>query len=159
MAYQAVVAGAVGLVFFGGHLTQVTTPADAELGWNWSFWQQVLRPLVAELSSPAVAAALAAPAAKVQVTPSTADIELVTRVDGAHRYVIAVRRKGTTSVVTFTGLPKATRSGEVLHEYVQRPLPPPLGAGAQVFRPVDVANGAFRDWLAPHDARVYRFAR
>ena len=29
MAYQAIVDGARGLVFFGGHLTQVATPADA----------------------------------------------------------------------------------------------------------------------------------
>ena len=70
-----------------------------------------------------------------------------------------MRRKGTTSIVTFTGLPKTIRSGEVLHEYVQRPLPPPIGAGSQVFRPVAVEGGSFRDWLAPHDARVYRFRK
>jgi hypothetical protein len=159
MAYQAIVAGASGLVFFGGHLTQVAAPADAALGWNWSFWQQVLRPLVAELRSAAVEAALLAPAAKAQATASTRDVGLVTRLDGTHRYVIAVRRKGTTSLVAFSGLPKATRTGEVLHEYVQRPLPPPIGGGTQAFRTVDVANGTFRDWLAPHDARVYRFRR
>lgn len=159
MAYQAVVAGASGLVFFGGHLTQVATPADAKLGWNWTFWQEVLRPLVSELSSQAVHAALVAPAAKSAVKASTADIEVVTRQDGTFLYVIAVRRKGTTNVVTFKGLPKTIRSGEVLHEYVQRPLPPPIGAGTQVFRPVAVEAGAFKDWLAPHDARVYRFKR
>ena len=159
MAYQAVVAGARGLVFFGGHLTQIASPADAELGWNWSFWQQVLRPLVSELTSAAVEPALLAAAAGSQVTASTADVELVTRADAAYRYIVAVRRKGTASVVTFSGLPKTTRTGEVLHEYVQRPLPPPIGAGSQALRIVDVANGAFRDWLAAHDARVYRFAR
>jgi hypothetical protein len=52
MAYQAIVNGARGLVFFGGHLTQVATPADAAAGWNWTFWERVLRPLVSELSSP-----------------------------------------------------------------------------------------------------------
>jgi hypothetical protein len=121
MAYQAIVAGARGLVFFGGHLTQVASPEDAKLGWNWTFWEQVLRPLVLELGSAAVRPALVAPNAKPQVKASTADVELVTRDDGTFLYVIAVRRKGTTSVVTFTGLPKAIRTGEVLHEYVQRP--------------------------------------
>jgi hypothetical protein len=159
MAYQAIVNGARGLVFFGGHLTQVASPADAELGWNWTFWAQVLQPLVAELSSPAIHPALVAPTATTQVKASTADVELVTRDDGTFRYVLAVRRKGSTNVVTFSGLPKALRSGEVLHEYVQRPLPPPIGAGSQVFRPLAVADGAFKDWLAPHDARVYRFRR
>ena len=43
MAYQAIVNGARGLSFFGGHLTQVTTPADAKAGWNWTFWDRVLR--------------------------------------------------------------------------------------------------------------------
>ena len=79
--------------------------------------------------------------------------------DGRFLYVIVVRRKGTTNVVTFTGLPRTIASGEALHEYVQKPLPPPIGAGKQVFRTVGVANGRFDDWLAPHDARVYRFRR
>ena len=50
MAYQAIVHGARGLIFFGGHLTEVCTPDDAKAGWNWTFWRQVLRPLVHELS-------------------------------------------------------------------------------------------------------------
>jgi len=37
MAYQAIVDGARGLVFFGGQLTQVMRPGDANLGWNWTF--------------------------------------------------------------------------------------------------------------------------
>ena len=159
MAYQAIVAGARGLAFFGGHLTQVAPPADAELGWNWTFWQEVLRPLVAELSSAAVRPALTASAAKIRVRASTADVELSARDDGNFVYVIAVRRKGTTSVVTFSGLPKRIRAVEVLGEWVQRPLPPPIGAGSQVFRTVDVEGGVLRDWLAPHDARVYRFRK
>ena len=159
MAYQAIVNGARGLVFFGGHLTQVASPADAELGWNWTFWQEVLRPLVAELSSPAVGAMLVAQPTKTRAKASTADVELATLADARFLYVVAVRRKGTTNVVSFSGLPKVIRSGEVLGEWVQKPLPPPIGAGAQVFRTVDVAGGAFRDWLAPHDARVYRFRK
>ena len=76
--------------------------------------------------------------------------------------MIAVRRGGTVSRVSFSGLPRKRdgspiRSGQVLHECVQQPLPPPLG-GKQVFRSVAVQNGGFRDWLGPQDARVYRFA-
>ena len=44
MAYQAIVNGARGLVFFGGHLTEVLSPADARAGWNWSYWERALRP-------------------------------------------------------------------------------------------------------------------
>ena len=103
--------------------------------------------------------ALAASAAKIRVRASTADVELSARDDGTFVYVVAVRRKGTTSVVTFSGLPKRIRAVEVLGEWVQRPLPPPIGAGSQVFRTVDVEGGVLRDWLAPHDARVYRFRK
>ena len=162
MAYQAIVNGARGLVFFGGHLTQVCTPADAKAGWNWTFWNQVLRPLVAELSSADVRPALVAPDAKAVVKAGAQNVEVVTRQDGRTLYVIAVRRGGPTSTVGFTGLPsrhdgQQLRRGEVLREFVQDPPPPPIGAGKQVFRTVAAANGGFRDWFGPHDARVYRF--
>jgi len=163
MAYQAIANGARGLVFFGGHLTQVGSPADAEAGWNWTFWEQVLRPLVAELSSPALRPALVAPAAHAAVKASAANVEHAARNDGTFLYVIAVRRGGGgTGLVTFSGLPKkrngkAITGGRVLFEYVQRPLPPPIRAGHQVLRPIAVSGGRFRDWLGPHDARVYRF--
>ncbi len=163
MAYQAIVCGARGLMFFGGHLTQASRPADARAGWNWTFWEQVLRPLLEELSSTAVGPALVAADAKPQVRSSTKDVEVLTRRDGRFLYVFAVRRGGATSRVAFTGLPKKLNGtplagGQVLFEYAQEPPPPPIGAGRQAFRSVSVAAGGFRDWLGPHDARVYRFS-
>jgi hypothetical protein len=162
MVYQAIVSGARGLVFFGGHLTQVASPADAEAGWNWTFWDRVLGPLVRELSSTAVHPALVAPAAHAAVRAGARDVQLVTRTDGTFLYVIAVRRGAATSLVTFRGLPRRhdgspIGGGEALFEYVQRPLPPPLRTGRQAFRTVEAGGGSFRDWLGPHDARVYRF--
>lgn len=162
MAYQAVVAGARGLMFFGGHLTQNLRPVDAEAGWNWTFWNLVLRPLVSELTSTAVQPALVAPAARATVKPSAQDVEVAARQDDRFLYLIVVRRGGSTSRVGFTGLPRKRdgspiRGGQALFEYVQEPPPPPIGAGRQVFRSVAVANGGFRDWLGPQDARVYRF--
>jgi hypothetical protein len=163
MAYQAIACGARGLMFFGGHLTQASRPSDAAAGWNWTFWEQALRPLVAELSSTAVHPALVAADAKPQVKCSAGDVDLVTRRDARFLYVIAVRRGGATTRVGFTGLPRKRngdpiRGGQVLFEYVQEPPPPPIGAGRQTFRSVPVTAGGFRDWLGPHDARVYRFA-
>ncbi len=161
MAYQAIASGARGLMFFGGHLTQVTRPVDARAGWNWTFWEQTLRPLLEELSSTAVAPALVAPAGP-PVKSTAQDVDLVTRRDGRFLYLIAARRGGATSRVGFTGLPKRLdgsplRGGQVLFEYVQEPPPPPIGAGRQSFRSVGVANGGFRDWFGPHDVHVYRF--
>jgi len=157
MAYQAIANGARGLVFFGGHLTEIATPADAAAGWNWTFWEQVLQPLVKELSSTTLAPALAAVNAKLAVKASVAGIELVAREAGGFLYLIAVRRSGATSRVRFTGLPSQLATGDVLFEYVQKPPPPPVQPGHQVFRQLPVTAGAFSDWFAPHDAHVYRF--
>jgi hypothetical protein len=148
MAYQAIVNGARGLAFFGGHLTQIARPADAQAGWNWTFWERVLRPLLQELTSDSVAPALVAPNARSRVKASARDVELVTREAGGFIYVIAVRRGSATSRVGFSGLPRGLTGGEVLFEY-----------NDQTFRTVSVANGGFRDWFAQHDARVYRFQR
>ena len=162
MAYQAIVNGARGLMFFGGHLTQNVRPRDAQAGWNWRFWELVLRPLLAELTSTAVNPILVAPDAAATVTASASDVELVTRQDDRFVYVIAVRRGGATTQVGFSGLPRK-RDGspvtdcQVLFEYVQDPLPPPLGAGQQVFRSVAVTSGGFKDWFGPNDVHVYRF--
>jgi hypothetical protein len=155
MAYQAIVNGARGLFFFGGHLPGVMTPDDAKSGWNWTFWRRVLRPVVSELASPDVSPALVAPAGPA-VKSGTSGIEVVTRRTGRFVYVIAVRTGGSVSRVAFTGLPASVRSGEVVAEYVQEPLPP--GPGKQVYRTVSVTGGRFTDWFAAYDAHVYRFA-
>jgi hypothetical protein len=143
MAYAAIVGGARGLVFFGGHLTQVMSPADAKAGWNWTFWEQALRPVVAELRSlePALTAANVP-----GIKSGAADVELVARRAGGFLYVIAVRRGGQTSTVGFTGLPRSIRRGEVMFEWAN---------GS--YRDVEVQGGGFRDWLGPYDVRVYRF--
>jgi hypothetical protein len=159
MAYDAIVHGARGLFFFGGHLTEISPPADAAAGWNWTFWQQVLRPVVQELSSPELAPALTAPDSKLPVRTTTAGMAFAVREAGNVVYVLAVRRSGTVGRVRFTGLPANIRAGRVLFEYVQEPLPPPIRTGNQVFRPIAVTGGAFTDWFAPHDVHVYRFAR
>src|SRR5262245_8724537 len=90
MAYQAIANGARGVNFFGGHLTQVATPADAAAGWNWTFWERALKPVVTELSSTAVNPALVAPDAKTQVRADASDVEAITRQDSRFAYVIAV---------------------------------------------------------------------
>jgi hypothetical protein len=159
MIYQAIVAGARGLVFYGGDFTTVMRPRDANLGWNWFFWQTVLHPLLIELTSPSVGPALIAPDAPNQVTTSANDVDVLTRKDGQTLYVIAVRRSSTTTnKVSFGGLPASISRGEVMFEYVQRPLSPPVDPTKQAFRLVTVANGGFQDWFGPHDSRVYRFA-
>ena len=165
MAYQAIVNGARGLTFFGGHMLQVMKPDDAARGWNWTFWRTVLRPVVSELASDDVSPALVAPdvtpGVKVR-SPNVKQMELVTRKAGRFLYVIAVRIAEGPSKIKFTGVPnrangQPVKSGEVLNEWAQATLPPPI-TGNQALRRVTVTDGGFEDWFGPHDVHVYRFA-
>jgi len=147
MAYQAIVAGARGLVFFGGDIVKAMSPADAEIGWNWTFWHTVLKHVVQELNSTAVGPALVAPPAAVTVTADAADVRAVAREAGGFLYLIAVRRSPSLhGPVRFSGLPAGIKYGQALFEY-----------DGKDFRTVVVSRGAFTDPFAPHDARVYRF--
>jgi hypothetical protein len=148
MAYDAVIAGARGLFFFGGHLTQVLNARDKPLGWNWTYWQHVQRPLLVELSDAPHTAALVAPVAAQHVTADARDVAVSARSSGSDFYVIAVRKSPTAhGVVRFSGLPHTAGNGTVL-EHPGNPA-----------RAVTAAGGTFADPapFAPHNARVYRF--
>jgi hypothetical protein len=147
MAYQAIIAGARGLVFFGGDITKAMSPADAAAGWNWTFWHTVLKPVVQELNSDSVGPALVAPPAAVTVKANAADVRLVARQAGGFLYLITVRRSPTANgPVRFSGLPSGIKFGAAMFEY-----------DGKDFRTFAVNRGAFTDPFAPHDARVYRF--
>jgi hypothetical protein len=151
MAYDAIVSGARGLFFFGGHLTQVMNAADRARGWNWTYWTAVQRPLLDELSDAPHTAALTAPAARVTVKANASDIALSVREANGMLYLIAVRKSAhATGTVRFTGLPRSVSEGTVLAHGASNPA-----------RHVVVKSGAFTDPspFAPHNARVYRFAR
>jgi hypothetical protein len=137
-------------------------PRDAKVGWNWTFWDQVLRPLVVELASPSVLPALVAPVAQAAVSASAANVELTARRSGNFLWVIAVRRGGPTNQVTLRGLPHKRggaplTAGQVMFEYAQEPPAPPIQPNNEQFRSVTVADGSFKDWFGPHDVHVYRF--
>jgi hypothetical protein len=147
MAYQAIIAGARGLVFFGGDITKAMSPEDAATGWNWTFWRTVLKPVVQELNSKSVGPALVAPTAPVTVKANAPDVRFVARQAGGFLYLIAVRQSPTTNgPVRFTGVPPGIKFGAAMFEY-----------DGKDFRTFRVNSGAFTDPFAPHDARVYRF--
>lgn len=147
MAYQAIVAGAHGLVFFGGDITKAMNPPDADSGWNWTFWHTVLKQVVQELSSTAVGPALIAPPATATVKTDAPDVKFLARQTGGFFYLITVRRSPTKNgPVRFTGLPGSIKFGQALFEY-----------DGKDFRSFRVSRGSFTEPFAPHDARVYRF--
>jgi hypothetical protein len=51
MSYDAIINGARGLVFFGGNVQKAMSPEDAALGWNWTFWNHVLRRVMDEIGN------------------------------------------------------------------------------------------------------------
>jgi hypothetical protein len=147
MAYQAIIAGARGLVFFGGDITKVMNPEDTAAGWNWTFWRTVLKPVVKELSSDSVGPALVAPPSPLNIKANAPDVRLVARQAGGFLYVLAVRRSATAhGPVRFTGLPQGIKFGQAMFEY-----------DGKNFRSVVLNRGAFTDPFGPHDARAYRF--
>jgi hypothetical protein len=151
MAYDAIIAGARGLFFFGGHLRQVMTPQDRVRGFNWTYWRRVQKPLTQELAGPQHVQALLAPDAPFTVFADAKDIAVSTRQTADSIYVLAVRKSATASGrVRFNGLPASVARGTVLPH---GPSNPP--------RAVSVSGGAFTDRspYGPHNARVYRFPR
>jgi hypothetical protein len=149
MAYDAIVSGARGLFFFGGHIKAAMSLADRQRGWNWTYWNHVQKPLLEELSSAAHEAALIAPLADATVTADARDVALSARQAGGFLYLIAVRKSPTAkSKVRFSGLPRSISEGTVLAHGPSNPQ-----------RHVTVAGGAVTDPspYAPHNARVYRF--
>jgi len=145
MVYEAIINSARGLMFFGGHLPQAMNERDRELGWNWTFWQRVLRPVIEEIGDKSpLYPALVAPDSKLPVKCSSPEIEFCVReAVGNTIFVLACKRGGKTEQVQFSGLPTNV-SGGVLFEEPRR---------------VQITNGRFTDWFAPFEVHVYRFAR
>ena len=146
MTYQALINGARGLIYFGGNVEQAMTPEDAKLGWNWTFWRRVLRPVLEEVgnNSP-LAPALVAPDSKLPVHVRGADdVEFCVRQVGDDIYILACKREGQTVEVEFSGLPDWAGKGQVMYESP---------------RTVQAKNGKFTDWFAPFDVHVYCFSR
>ena len=146
MAYQAIVNGARGLVFYGGNIASTLNAQDAPYGWNWTFWANVLKPLVQQVGDNSLLAdALVAPASTLPITFSgttAPDIEFCVREVPPYIYILACKRESSTVNITFSGLPISAGSGDVLYESP---------------RTVTVQNGQFSDTFAPLDVHVYRF--
>ncbi len=144
MAYDAILNGAKALTFFGGNNAGCFSGSDATYGWNWSFWQSVLEPLVQQLSaSSPIAPALVNPARTPRVTTRASGIETMVRegtsVDDL--WLIAARNGAGTRTVTFKGLPRWTHRGSV---YTEK-------------RTVTASAGSFKDRFAQWDVHVYHF--
>jgi hypothetical protein len=147
MTYEAIICGARGINWFGGSIDVTLNERDEKLGYNWTFWDRILKPLVAELNDKSpLHEALIAPNSKLPVKVQEAEegLEYVVREVGDEVFVLACKREGKTVQAHFTGLPSSVSTGDVLYEEPRK---------------VEVKDGAFADWFAPFDVHVYRFKR
>ena len=146
MAYQAIINGAGGLLFFGGNVTASLSTQDAPYGWNWNFWNTVLKRVVQELGdSSLLATALVTTNSTrpIKMTGTTSpDIEFCVREVPPYLYILASKREGSTLPITFSGLPTTAHNGELLYESP---------------RAVTATNGQFTDWFDPFEVHAYRF--
>ena len=146
MSYQSIIAGARGLLYFGGNVPACQTEQDKALGWNWSYYGKVLKSVLDEFSpSGPLFPALVAPDSKRPVTMEGApDIEFRVREAAGAIFVLATKREGSTAKVTFRGLPDDVSTGDSLYEAP---------------RTVTAKDGSFTDWFGPNEVHAYRFAR
>ena len=146
MTYEAIINGARGLVYFGGTLQPTLSDRDRKLGWNWTYWDDVLRSVVQEVGDKGpLGEALCAADSKLPLKANGSGIELRVREVGRHVYVLACCRDPHKTVqVQFSGLPNDVAEGEVLFE-----------SG----RKIAATNGSFNDSFAPFDVHVYKLAR
>ena len=151
MAYEAIINGSRGLTFFGGGLLPTLNERDQAFGWNWTYWERVMKPLLQELgpSSPLAPALVAgdSPLALKVSGEKNADasaMEFLVREVADAVFIFACKKEGPTIQVRFSGLPKSCAVGQVMSEEP---------------RQVEAKEGSFTDWFAPYDVHVYRFQR
>jgi hypothetical protein len=144
MTYDAIINGARGLIYFGGNLAIDMNAADKALGWNWTFWRRVLRPVIEEVGDKGpLAQALVQPNSRLPIKTNGEGIESCVREVGGEVFILAASKEPRkTKQVEITGLPQALTDGEVLFEEPRK---------------VTAKNGTLKDWFAPWDVHVYKF--
>jgi len=119
------------------------TAEDAKLGWNWTFWNRVLRPVIEEIGEKSpLYPALVAPNSKLPIQCNGEGMEFVVREVGDELFILACKREGATIQAKFSGLPANAGLADVLFESP---------------RTVEAKNGQFTDWFGPFEVHVYRF--
>jgi hypothetical protein len=145
MIYSAIINGARALAFYGGNNPKCWGPLDAVGGWNWSFWNGVLEPLVHEIGAGSpLAPALVRPGSTRALATSDPMTQAISRPGrNGELWVIAARSGEESEAVTITGLPRWARRAEVYTEG----------------RSVQAETGMLTDRFDRWGVHVYRFRR
>jgi hypothetical protein len=182
MAYEAIINGARGLVYFGGGSPKTLNDRDKPLGFNWTYFDRVMRPLLEEIgpNSP-ILPALLAPDSRIQlkVAPETpAKRAVASKEEEQNRQATTPRQfvqdevAGDVSALEFL----VREAGDDIYVLACKKEGPTIrvrfrglpreihgpGAGTVVFeepRTVDAEHGTFADWFGPFEVHVYRFSK
>jgi len=178
MTYQAIINGARGVKYFGISNKMAMSPADAELGWNWTHWRRVLRPVIEEIGSHSpLYPALLAPESPITLRVSAAPVQTFARAGSE----AATTAPAIGAAATSDGPPTPNvvanvewcvrevgdhvfvlvckREGATVNVQFDG-LPKELTDGEVMFespRRARAENGRFTDWFAPFEVHVYRF--
>ena len=182
MAYEAIINGARGLTYFGGGLPQTLNERDKPLGFNWTYFDRVMRPLFEEIGpkSPILPALLAADSnsssrlwrrrrAKRAVANKE---EEQNRQTTAPRQFVQDEVSSDASALEFL----VREAGDAIYVLACKKEGPTIrvrfsglpqeihgaGAGTVVFeepRKVDAEHGSFADWFGPFEVHVYQFRK
>jgi hypothetical protein len=145
MCYEAIINGARGLMFFGGDIPKGLSAEDKVLGWNWHFWNRVMRPVVEEIGSKSpLYPALLAPNSTLPVKVAGDGIEYCVREVGDDVFLLACKKSHTTAKALFSGLPANAKIAEVMFEDP---------------RTVEIKQGRLTDWFAPFEVHVYHLKK
>jgi hypothetical protein len=147
MIYDAIINGARGLSFFGGENPACWDLSDKETGWNWTFWNTTLAPLIKEIKARSpLGPVLRSPDSTRDLSTADPTTEAISRAvatpAGPQLWVIAARSGRGARPVTITGLPRTAKWASVYAEN----------------RAVRVVDGTLTDRFARWQVHVYRFA-
>ena len=180
MAYEAIINGARGLVYFGGGSPPTLNERDQPLGFNWTYFDRVMRPLFEEIGpeSPILPALLAPDSSiKLKVAAEAPPRRAVANKEEEQRRQATTPRQfvqdevsADVSAVEFL----VREAGDAIYVLACKKEGPTIrvrfsglpqeidgpGAGTVVFeepRKVDAQRGTFADWFGPFEEHVYRF--
>jgi len=182
MAYEAIIAGARGLTYFGGGLPQTLNERDKPLGFNWTYFDRVMRPLFDEIGpkSPILPALLAANSPiQLKVVAEAPPKRAVASKEEEQNPQAAtpkqfVQDKVATDASAIECLVR--EAGDNIYVLACKKEGPTIrvrfsglpqeihgaGAGTVVFeepRKVDAEHGSFADWFGPFEVHVYQFRK
>jgi hypothetical protein len=149
MIYDAIINGARGLSFFGGTVQTCWNASDRQLGWNWTYWNDVLRDLVREIGpSSELYPALLTPGTGLGLRTSDSSTGVMSRqvrdpVTGQNHIWVFAAHSGAAATVTIDHLPSDVAGGTV------------YGEGRQI----SASAGAFQDSFERWGVHVYHFVQ